>query len=164
WVAGHADVALARAADDLIAKIADTVPERLRPFVLEPASRARPGWSREPDRIDMVRTRAQIHEGKKITLHYRDEQGRDSERTNWPRFSTEDDAALGLIPANLVNEKSSGMRCEGDRCAALQGKVGIATSCGIYAIRPEVCRTCMPGDAECAMARKKHGLPVLSGF
>src|SRR5437868_5388768 len=84
WVAGHADIALARAADDLIAKIADTVPERLRPFVLEPASRARPGWGREPDRIDMVRTRTQIHEGKKITLHYRDEQGRDSERTIWP--------------------------------------------------------------------------------
>ena len=49
----------------------------LRPFVLEPASRARPAWNREPDRIDMVRTRAQIHEGKKITLNYRDEQGRE---------------------------------------------------------------------------------------
>ncbi len=32
----------------------------------------------------MARTRAQIHEGKKITLNYRDEQGRDSERTIWP--------------------------------------------------------------------------------
>jgi predicted DNA-binding transcriptional regulator YafY len=84
WVAGHADPALARAADDLIAKIADTVPERLRPFVLEPASRARASWNREPDRIDMVRTRAHIHEGKKITLHYRDEHGRDTERTIWP--------------------------------------------------------------------------------
>ena len=84
WVAGHADARLARAAEDLIAKIADTVPERLRPFVLEPASRARPGWRKEPDRIDMVRTRAQIHEGKKIALRYRDEQGRDSERTIWP--------------------------------------------------------------------------------
>src|SRR6476646_8610462 len=84
WVAGHADSALARAAEDLMAKIADTVPERLRPFVLEPASRARPGWNREPDRIDMVRTRAQIHGGRKITLHYRDEQGRESERTIWP--------------------------------------------------------------------------------
>jgi Fe-S-cluster containining protein len=81
--------------------------------------------------------------------------------SNWPRFTTEDDAALDLIPADLVNERSSGMRCEGERCAALRGKVGIATSCGIYAIRPEVCRTCMPGDAECAMARKKHGLPAL---
>ena len=35
WVAGHADAVLARAAEDLMAKIADTVPERLRPFVLE---------------------------------------------------------------------------------------------------------------------------------
>jgi predicted DNA-binding transcriptional regulator YafY len=84
WVAGHADPVLARAADDLIAKIAETVPERLRPFVLEPASRARPVWKKEPDRIDMVRTRTQIHEGRKITLRYRDEQGRDSERTIWP--------------------------------------------------------------------------------
>src|SRR3981081_3163849 len=54
WVAGHADPVLARAAEDLMAKIADTVPERLRPFVLEPASRARPGWHREHDRIAML--------------------------------------------------------------------------------------------------------------
>src|SRR3982751_5540205 len=73
WVIGHADPVLARAAQDLMAKIADTVPERLRPFVLEPASRARPRWNREPDRLDMARTRTQIHEGKKIRLNYRDE-------------------------------------------------------------------------------------------
>jgi len=65
WVAGHADPVLARAAQDLMSKIADTVPERLRPFVLEPASRARPGWNREPDRIDMVRTRSHIHEARR---------------------------------------------------------------------------------------------------
>ena len=80
---------------------------------------------------------------------------------NWPRFSTEDDAALDLIPSALVNGRGSGMRCENDRCAALQGQIGVATSCTIHAIRPEVCRTCMPGDAECAMARRKFGLPVL---
>jgi uncharacterized protein len=82
--------------------------------------------------------------------------------SNWPRFTTEDDAALDLIPADLVNERLSGMRCEGDRCTALRGKVGVATSCGIYSVRPEVCRTCMPGDTECEMARKKHGLPALA--
>lgn len=92
WVAGHTDATLSRAAQDLIAKIADTVPERLRPFVLEPASRARPGWNKEPDRIDMARTRAQIHEGKKIALRYRDEHGRDSERTIWP-------VAIGYLEA-----------------------------------------------------------------
>ncbi|MDB5563955.1 MAG: YafY family transcriptional regulator [Tardiphaga sp.] len=84
WVAGHADAALAKAAENLIAKIADTVPERLRPFVLEPASRARPHWQAEPDRLDMVLVRAHIHAGKKVRLRYRDEHGRDSERTIWP--------------------------------------------------------------------------------
>jgi uncharacterized protein len=81
---------------------------------------------------------------------------------NWPRFTTEDDAALDLIPEGLVNERLSGMRCDGDRCSALSGKVGEATACQIYAVRPEVCRTCMPGDVECAMARKRHGLPALA--
>ena len=100
WVAGHADPALSRAAEDLIAKIADTVPERLRPFVLEPASRARPSWQREPDRLDMVRTRAQIHEGRKIALRYRDEHGRDSERTDLAdrrRLSRSRATAGGLV-------------------------------------------------------------------
>ena len=68
---------------------------------------------------------------------------------NWPRFTTEDDAALDLIPAKLVN-------------AGLSGKIGVKTSCGIYSVRPEVCRTCMPGDVECEMARKRHGLPALA--
>ena len=53
------------------------------------------------------------------------------------------------------------MRCEDERCVALQGKVGVATACTIYAIRPEVCRTCMPGEAECAMARRRFGLKAL---
>ncbi len=81
---------------------------------------------------------------------------------NWPRFSTESDEELAAIPETLVNERQSGMRCEGDRCSALQGDIGKATACGIYATRPEVCRTCMPGDAECAMARRKFGLPVIA--
>jgi uncharacterized protein len=80
---------------------------------------------------------------------------------NWPRFTIEDDAALDLIPAELVNERLSGMRCEGERCCALTGKIGEATACSIYAVRPEVCRTCMPGDPECTMARRKFGLPEL---
>lgn len=80
---------------------------------------------------------------------------------NWPRFSIESDEELALIPEPLVNERQSGMRCEGDRCSALQGEIGKATNCGIYAVRPEVCRTCMPGDAECAMARRKFGLPTI---
>ncbi len=80
---------------------------------------------------------------------------------HWPRFTIEDDAALDLIPAALVNDRSSGMRCHDERCAALTGEVGVATACEIYAMRPEVCRSCMPGDAECALARRRFGLPAL---
>ena len=80
---------------------------------------------------------------------------------NWPRFTLEDDAALDLIPADFVNARQSGMKCEGDRCSALTGKIGEHTACGIYGIRPDVCRACQPGDPECAMARRKFGLPVL---
>jgi len=78
----------------------------------------------------------------------------------WPRFSTEDDAQLDLIPAKNVSADESGMRCDGVRCSALTGEVGKRTACGIYEIRPDVCRACMPGDDDCLMARKAHGLPV----
>lgn len=80
---------------------------------------------------------------------------------DWPRFTTEDEGELARIPRMLVNERGSGMRCDGNRCAALRGDIGISTSCAIYAARPEVCRTCMPGDAECTMAREKYGLAAI---
>jgi predicted DNA-binding transcriptional regulator YafY len=84
WVARHSDPALARAAEDLIAKIGAVVPERLRPYVFEPVTETPPVRSRAPDGLDMALLRAQIHAGRKMTLHYRDEQGRESERIVWP--------------------------------------------------------------------------------
>ena len=80
----------------------------------------------------------------------------------WPRFSTEADADLDLIPPTFVDETQGRMRCSGDRCSALIGDVGVATSCAVYAVRPAVCRTCLPGDDECRTARRRFGLaPVL---
>src|SRR6187549_1870382 len=82
WVAGRGDPALARAARDLVAKIAATVPERLRPVVLEPAVASGPVWKPPPpDRLDMAQVRAWIHAGRKITIEYGDEQGRVTRRT-----------------------------------------------------------------------------------
>ena len=81
---------------------------------------------------------------------------------DWPRFTTEDDADLDLIPPSLVDAGLAGMRCNGDRCAALVGDVGLATSCSIYNVRPDVCRACEPGDDACQIARKRFGLPSLS--
>lgn len=84
WVASRTDPELARAAQDLIAKIGVAVPERLRPFVLEPATRAAPSPRSVPDRLDMAATRRAIHAGRKIRLVYRDEQERETERIVWP--------------------------------------------------------------------------------
>ena len=84
WVASHNDPALTKAAHDLIAKIAATVPERLRPFVLEPATTANASRARAQDRIDMAQTRDWIRSGRKLKLSYSDEQGRCTERIVWP--------------------------------------------------------------------------------
>jgi predicted DNA-binding transcriptional regulator YafY len=84
WVARHSDPALARAAEELIAKIGAVVPERLRPYVFEPATETPPARSLAADGLDMTLLRAQIHAGRKMALRYRDEQGRDSERIVWP--------------------------------------------------------------------------------
>ena len=84
WVAAHGDPALSRAAHDLVAKIAAAVPEKLRPFVLEPATAANPAWNQTADTLDMALTRDCIRAGRKLRLDYRDEQGRPSERIVWP--------------------------------------------------------------------------------
>jgi predicted DNA-binding transcriptional regulator YafY len=84
WVTLRGDAALARAAQDLIAKIGAAVPERLRPFALEPATRAATNYNVVPDGLDMAQVRRAIHGAKKIKLTYRDEQERETERTVWP--------------------------------------------------------------------------------
>ncbi|MBS0240937.1 MAG: YkgJ family cysteine cluster protein [Proteobacteria bacterium] len=76
----------------------------------------------------------------------------------WPRFSLESDEDLARIPASLVAEGGNGMACDGDRCKALEGIVGVATRCTIYEVRPEVCRACQPGDEACTMARELWGM------
>ncbi len=78
--------------------------------------------------------------------------------SDWPRFSTELEADLDLIPPQFVAEDQSGMRCEGNRCTALKGTIGKEASCSIYGLRPDVCRACMPGDAECLTARASFGM------
>jgi predicted DNA-binding transcriptional regulator YafY len=85
WVAGRGDPALARAARDLVAKIAASVPERLRPVVLEPSVTSGPSWAdAKIDRMDMAQVRIWIRSGRKLVLDYRDEQDRASLRTVWP--------------------------------------------------------------------------------
>jgi uncharacterized protein len=76
----------------------------------------------------------------------------------WPRFSLETEAELERIPRAFVDDEHGRMRCDGARCTALVGEVGVATSCAVYEVRPEVCRSCLPGDTACQMARERFNL------
>jgi predicted DNA-binding transcriptional regulator YafY len=84
WVAGHGDPALAQAARDLVAKIERAVPERLRPFIAEPATGAPPARNPAVDGLDIARTRLWIREGRKLRIRYRDQSGAESTRILWP--------------------------------------------------------------------------------
>jgi predicted DNA-binding transcriptional regulator YafY len=97
WVAGHGEPALARAARDLIAKIAATVPERLRPLIEDGAARTAPGWNIPPDGLDVARARAWARQGRKIRIVYADREARESTRIVWPVAIGYSDAARALI-------------------------------------------------------------------
>src|SRR6201996_1509341 len=84
WVAGHGDGALARAAHDLMAKISATIPENLRPLVLDAGARTPPAWKIPPDGLDVAQARAWIRLGRKIGLTYLDVENRRTERIIWP--------------------------------------------------------------------------------
>jgi predicted DNA-binding transcriptional regulator YafY len=84
WVAGHGDAALARAAHDLMAKIAVTIPENLRPLVLDAGARTPPAWKIPPDGLDVAQARAWIRLGRKIAMVYLDAESRQTERVIWP--------------------------------------------------------------------------------
>jgi predicted DNA-binding transcriptional regulator YafY len=84
WVRQRADPALARAADDLVAKIGAVVPEHLRPLLIEPVLTSESVKARPADAIDMVRVRAAIRAQEKLALVYRDESERETRRVVWP--------------------------------------------------------------------------------
>jgi predicted DNA-binding transcriptional regulator YafY len=98
WVAGHADKALSNAARDVVSKIAAAVPERLRPFILEPSVGARPRVeSMAIDAIDVNQVRSAIRDGRKMWLRYRSEAGEETERTVWPVILGYADATRLLV-------------------------------------------------------------------
>jgi predicted DNA-binding transcriptional regulator YafY len=97
WVAGHGDAALARAAHDLMAKIAATIPENLRPLVLDAGARTPPAWKMPPDGLDVAQARAWIRLGRKIALTYLDVENRRTERVIWPIVVGYYDAVRHLV-------------------------------------------------------------------
>lgn len=74
--------------------------------------------------------------------------------------------ADGVPPALTVAVTARLVRMRGTdtvepRCAALQGDVGRAVACAIYAARPSPCREFQTDHDACARARRRHGLAPL---
>jgi predicted DNA-binding transcriptional regulator YafY len=85
WVLVHADDGLARAAADVLAKVAAVVPPHLRAAIEDPAVITPPAWHERSDAgVDVARLRAWSLQGRKLTIRYADADGRESERTVWP--------------------------------------------------------------------------------
>lgn len=86
-----------------------------------------------------------------------------------------DRCASGWVPTALTAPLGGDGHCMRGtdavppRCLALQGEVGSAVCCAIYARRPSACRDFAPdaasghGAACCGDARRLHGLPPLRG-
>ncbi|WP_333573979.1 helix-turn-helix transcriptional regulator [Sphingomonas sp.] len=85
WVLVHADDALARAAADVLAKVAAIIPEGLRPAMEDPAVITPPNWGERLDAgVDVARLRAWSLQGRKLWIRYSDGAGQESERMIWP--------------------------------------------------------------------------------
>jgi predicted DNA-binding transcriptional regulator YafY len=97
WVAGRSDKALSNAAKDVIAKISAVVPERLRPFILEPSVGVKPAMHAPEEGVDASSLRSAIRDGAKLRLHYRTEAGEETERTVWPVILGYDETSRLLI-------------------------------------------------------------------
>jgi Fe-S-cluster containining protein len=64
--------------------------------------------------------------------------------------------ARALVVYNAAGEPH--MRLDGERCAALRGRLGERVACAVYDIRPRACRRVEPGDDRCRQYRAERGL------
>jgi predicted DNA-binding transcriptional regulator YafY len=85
WLSERADPTLARAAEDVVSKVAAVLPAHLRPILLDGALFA-PAYCKDMvvDQVDVAAVRAAIRNGRKLEISYRDEAGNPSSRVIWP--------------------------------------------------------------------------------
>ncbi|MGO4738575.1 helix-turn-helix transcriptional regulator [Bosea sp. 2KB_26] len=85
WLGERADPVLARAAEDVVSKVAAVLPPHLRPILLDGALFAPAYRCDQPvDQIDAAGIRAAIRQGRKLAIRYRDEAGQETDRMIWP--------------------------------------------------------------------------------
>lgn len=84
WVLAHGEPDLARAAQDMLAKLEAIAPAELQDLVREPAATFPPRVKDPRHGPDVMAMRAAIRAGRKLALRYGDAEGRVSDRVVWP--------------------------------------------------------------------------------
>lgn len=74
---------------------------------------------------------------------------------DWPAFIGDRDG--DGIPDHLIDHEEGRMRCDGNRCAALAGSLGVEVYCTVYANRPLVCMEFVAGSDGCHAVRRHFG-------
>ena len=59
------------------------------------------------------------------------------------------------IPEDMIDSDNQRMQSYGNRCVALEGRIGGRVGCGVYAKRPLVCREFRAGSDDCLMVRRE---------
>jgi predicted DNA-binding transcriptional regulator YafY len=95
WVAQRTDAPLARAAANVVAKVAAVLPDDLRDSIEGSGLLAGPGPERDEEPIDLTPIRRAIRAERKLVLDYADAKGKRSKRTVWP-------IALGFFDRSRV--------------------------------------------------------------
>lgn len=65
-----------------------------------------------------------------------------------------------LTVRNDEGEKHMKLVGPTQRCVALVGRIGRRVACGIYELRPGVCRGVQAGGKECLERRRERGMPA----
>jgi predicted DNA-binding transcriptional regulator YafY len=91
------DPALVRAADDALAKITATLPERVQRQAIHAVQRSYRFEKRPPPPDFLPMIREACWEEKALSLHYIDQDGTETERTVWPLSIVFLDRTVGLL-------------------------------------------------------------------
>ncbi len=78
------DPKLQQAAESVLAKVTAVVPEMLRPYLAAPPFYVSEGGAAPITGVDLSEVRGAIHQARKMSIDYADEQGRQTRRTIWP--------------------------------------------------------------------------------
>jgi predicted DNA-binding transcriptional regulator YafY len=86
WVVKRGDPSLARGARDLIAKIAEAIPPRLRPILLDAGLKPIAIKTVATERFDVAALRGAVRDRRKVAIAYENADQQKSTRTIWPIF------------------------------------------------------------------------------